>query len=146
MGLATDIADAVVAELAAGVAGEESFDVAFEPARKVVPLFNSEDLETLQVTVVPGAIATIISTRAYSQHDVRVDVGVQKHVDEMEEEVAGLGELVDAIRVFLDRRPLGAMKNAHWVSTTNDPLYSSDHLLERRIFTSVLHVTYRVMQ
>jgi len=142
MALAIDIADAVVTELAGG-----AFSQPFTPERRVLPGYELADLKDLRVTVVPAAVETSGASRTLSQHDVRIDVGIQKKLGKnLDVEVAQLAGLVDEIAEFLKRRPLQAVPYAAWVRTANEPIYASDHLAERRLFTSVLSVTYRVMK
>ncbi len=142
MALVTDIADAVVAELAGG-----AFSQSFTPQRRVLPEYELADLKDLRVTVVPAAVEISGASRALSQHDVRIDVGIQKKLGKnLDTEVASLCGLVDEITEFLKRRPLQAAPWAAWVRTANEPVYAADHLAEQRAFTSVLTLTYRVMK
>jgi hypothetical protein len=142
MALVTDIADAVVAELASG-----SFSESFTPQRRVLPEHELAELNDLQVTVVPRGAEITGASRTLSQHDVQIDVGIQKKIGrDTDTDVASLLGLVDEIAAFLKRRPLQATPQAVWVRTTNEPVYSPDHLAEQRTFTSVLTLTYRVMQ
>jgi len=141
MALAMDIADAVVAELASG-----SFSQAITPQRMVLPEFGLEDLADLRVTVVPKAVEVTGSTRSVCQHDVQIDIGVQKKLGKnLDADVPVLCGLVDEIAAFLKRRPLTAVPHAAWVRTANEPVYAPEHLAEQRVFTSVLTVTYRAM-
>jgi len=142
MALATDIADAVVAELSGG-----AFSQSFTPERRVLPEHELADLKDLRVTVVPRSVEITGASRTLSQHDVRIDIGIQKKLGKnLDAEVASLLGLVDEIAEFLKRRPLQAAPYAAWVRTANEPVYAADHLVERRLFTSVLSVTYRVMK
>ena len=141
MSLVMDIADAVAAELGTG-----TFSQAIAPQRMVLPEFGLEDLADLRVTVVPKAVEVTGSTRSVCQHDVQIDIGVQKKLGkDLDAEVPALCELVDEIAAFLKRRPLGAAPHAAWVRTANEPIYAPEHLAEQRVFTSVLTVTYRAM-
>ena len=134
-----DIADAVAAELAGG-----EFSQSFTPERRVLPDYELADLKDLRVTVVPHGLEITGATRALSQYDVQTDVGVQKKIAaDIDAEVADLLGLVEEIAEFLKRRPLAALSQAVWVKTANDPVYAPDHLAEKRLFTSVLTVTYR---
>jgi len=139
-----DIADAVAAELAGG-----EFSPSFTPQRSVLPNYELADLKDLRVTVVPRGVEITGASRALSQHDVQIDVGVQKKLSagtEMDAEVAELLGLVEEIADFMARRPLQAVPPAGWVRTANDPVYAPDHLSEKRVFTSVLTLTYRAMK
>ena len=141
MALVIDIADAVVAELASG-----SFSPAISPRRRVLPEFELSELAELRVTVVPKGVEISGSTRSASQHDVQIDIGVQKKLGkDLDTEVAALCGLVDEIASFLKRRALAAVPYAAWVRTANLPIYAPEHLAEQRVFTSVLTVTYRAI-
>ncbi|MBS3821022.1 MAG: hypothetical protein KGY81_04585 [Phycisphaerae bacterium] len=142
MALAIDIADAVVAELAGG-----AFSVPITPVRRVLPEYELADLKDLRVTVVPTSVEIEGASRAVCQHDVRVDIGIQKKLGKaLDTQVAPLCGLVEEINEFLKRRPLAATPYAVWVRSANEPIYAADHLAEQRAFTSVLSVTYRAMR
>src|SRR5690606_879281 len=149
MALAIDIADAVVAELANG-----DFSQPFIPVRRVLPEYDLEELQDLRVTVVPASIAIEGSTRSVSQHDVRIDIGIQKKLTTagtaIDTEVAQLCDLVEEIGAYLKRRPLaallGVLPGVVWVRMENEPIYAADHLAQQRTFTSVLSLTYRTLQ
>jgi hypothetical protein len=141
MALAIDIADAVVAELASG-----SFSQAISATRRVLPEFELSELAELRVTVVPKGVEVSGSTRSVCQHDVQIDIGVQKKLGKnLDTEVATLCGLVEEIAAFLRKRPLAATPYAVWVRTANQPIYAPEHLAEQRVFTSILTVTYRAM-
>jgi len=149
MSLVTDIADAVAAEINAAPGSPATFNQTFTAVRKVVPAYELSELTDLKVTVVPKAVEITGSTRSASQYDIAVDVGIQKKLPatpEMDTEVETLGTLVDQIAEYLRRRPLSAAPFAAWVSIANDPVYAPAHLLEKRVFTSVLTLTYRAMK
>ena len=140
-----DIADALAATLNAP--GEPGFSQSFTAERKALPAFELGDLAGLHVTVVPKATEIAGASRSLSQHDVQIDVGVQKKVgSDLDTEVAALCGLVEEITVFLRRRPLTGVPGAAWVRSANEPVYSPEHLAEKRLFTSVLTVTYRLMK
>ena len=147
MSLIIEIADAVTAELNAAPPG--TFTQSFTAERKVLPFYELQDLANLRVTVVPKAVEITGSTRSASQHDFAIDIGIQKKLGSpstLEAEVESLGNVVDQIAEYLRQRKLTAAPFAAWVSTTNDPVYAPEHLLEKRVFTSVLTVTYRAMK
>ena len=149
MSLVTDIADAVAAEINAAPGSPATFNQTFTAVRKVVPAYELAELTELKVTVVPKAVEISGSTRSASQYDITVDIGVQKKLPatpEMEDEVETLGTLVDQIAEYLRRRPLAGAPFASWVNIVNDPVYAPEHLLEKRVFTSVLTLTYRAMK
>src|SRR5690606_8335251 len=143
--LITDIADAVAAELNAAPAG--TFDPSFTAQRRVLPAFELAELVDLKVTVVPKAVQITGSTRSSSQYDLAVDIGVQRKLtSNNDSDVETLGTLVDQIGEYLSRRPLAGFPGAAWVSIANEPVYSPEHLLEQRVFTSALTVTYHAIR
>ena len=140
-----DIADAVAAALNAP--GQPGFSQPFTAARKALPAFDLADLAGLHVTVVPKGVEVTGASRSLSQHDFQIDVGVQKKLGtDLEAGTATMLALVDEIAAFLRRRPLAGAPGAMWVRSVNEPVYSPEHLAEKRLFTSVLTVTYRVMR
>lgn len=145
MSLVIDIADAVAAELNAAPAG--TFNPAFTAVRRVLPEFDLTDLAELKVSVVPKSVGIAGSTRATSQYEIAVDIGVQKKLGkDLDSEVAALSTLMDQIADYLRRRPLAAAPFASWVSISNEPVYAPEHLAEQRVFTSVLTVSYRALK
>ena len=142
MALVIDIADAVVTELAGG-----AFSQSITPLRRVLPEYELADLKDLRVTVVPASVEIEGASRVLSQHDVRIDIGIQKKLGKaLDTEVAQLCGLVEEISEFLKRRPLAATPYAIWVKSANEPIYAADHLAEQRAFTSVLSVIYRALK
>ena len=142
MALVIDIADAVAAELDGG-----SFSEEFTPERRVLPDFELADLAGLKVTVVPKGMEIAGASRSLSQHDVQIDVGVQKKIgSDLDTEVAALCGLVEEIAAFLKGHRLAGLAGVAWVRTANEPVYSPEHLAEKRLFTSVLTITYRAMK
>ena len=146
MALVIDIADAVVALLNGG-----SFSQAFEAERRVLPSFELSDLADLRVTVVPKAVETLTASRSLNQYDVQVDVGVQKKLPsggDVDAEVATMCGLVEEIADLLKGKALeGTGWRAVWARpAVNEPVYSTEHLAETRVFTSVLTLTYRAMK
>jgi len=75
MALVTDIADAVVTELTGG-----AFSQSFTPQRRVLPEHELAEMKDLRVTVVPRGVEITASSRTTSQHDVQIDVGIQKKI------------------------------------------------------------------
>ena len=137
----TDIADAVVFELNGG-----SFSQAFTAERAYQPVFDLKDMKDLHVTVVPKSVTTAMASRADDQVDCAVDIGIQKKLTSGDNaEIDALMALVQEIAGFLNRRPLAAAGDVVWVQTTNEPIFSPEHLEQLRQFTSVLTVTYRVI-
>lgn len=114
----------------------------FTATRQYLPRFDLDNLKTLAVTVVPRTLETAMLTRARDQHEIAVDVAVQQRVNaEDNDTIDALLNLVQQIADALNRTTLD---DYVWQGTVNDPIYAPDHLYEKRVFTSVLTVTYRV--
>lgn len=144
MSLATDIADAVAAELNAADAG--TFSQAFTARWKVLPASSLTELTDLCVSVVPKSVLTENGSRAAAVITVSIDIGVQKKLGtDIDTEVATLGTLVDEIASYLRRRDLAEAAYASWAGSTNEPVYAPDHLTQDHVFTSVLTVSYQVL-
>lgn len=134
-----DIAEAVKEAL-----NGHSFSMPFTAQRAYRPSFELPEMKTLHVTVVPHGVEITTAGRAIIQDDVAIDVAVQKKFDTDEPaELDGLMALVEEIGEFLrSQRPA----DAAWVKTENAPIYSAEHMEQYRQFTSVLTVTYRVLE
>ena len=132
--------------------GEDAdFSQDFEAQRRVRPSVELADLAELRVTVVPKGFEASVASRSLSQYDVQVDIGIQKKLPagaDEDTEVATMCGLVEEVADFLKGKRLeGTGWSASWVRpAVNDPVYSTEHLAEKRVFTSVLTLTYRVMR
>lgn len=145
MSLITAIADAVVTDLNGAVAG--TFAQTFTAARHYRPQFDLAELKTLRVSVVPKGIAITGLMRSANQHDVSVDVAVQKKVNPADSaELDGLMTLVEQIADYFRLRRLTGMPTALWTKTDNVPVYAPEHLETKQVFTSVLTFTFRVVR
>jgi len=142
-----DIADAVTAELNAHAA--ELIEGGFNAVRHYRPVHDLREMNVLRVTVVPRGVSITPIMRGKNQHDVQIDVAVQKKVDDADHAVMDeLMGLVERIGDVFDPRngPLASLPQANWISAVNKPIYSMEHLDQFRAFTSVLTLTYRVMR
>ena len=134
-----DLADLLVAALNA-----ETFSESFTAERRAIPRFNLEELKDLTVTVVPRTLETTMLTRKHDMHQIALDIAVQKKVESDDnDELDSLLNLVQEIADAVNRTDLGGAK---WIKTENDPIYAPDHLHEKRVFTSVLTLTYSVVR
>ena len=145
MSLITSIADAVVTDLNGAAAG--TFAQTFTAARHYRPQFDLAELKTLRVSVVPKGIAITGLMRIANQHDVSIDVAVQKKVNPTDSaELDGLMTLVEQIADYFRLRRLTALPTALWTKTENVPVYAPEHLEQKQVFTSVLTFTFRVVK
>lgn len=138
MSTLTDIADAVAVELNQG-----SFDLPFTAQRLNLPEFDLAEMGTLHVTVVPKGVKESYLARNAAQVDYSVDVGVMKRFSDQADQDAMLG-LAEEIRTFFRLRRLATYPAAICVGSENDPIYDPAHMREKRQFTSVLTLTFRV--
>lgn len=138
MSIVIQVADAVAAEISASSLG-------LTAQRHYRPQFDLADLKLLRVSVVPKGIVITSLGRGVNQHDVSVDVAVQKKLASLEpSEIDPLMETVQSIADLLRLRRLASLPQAAWVKTENAPVYAPEHLEQQRVFTSVLTLTYRV--
>lgn len=147
MSLITTLADAVVAELNSVAPG--TFAQVFIANRHYRPQFDLIDLKMLRVSVVPRGIEITGLMRNANQHDVAIDVAVQKKVNPAPADTAeldGLMLLTEQIADFFRLRRLSALPQALWTKTDNVPVYSPEHLETKQVFTSVLTLTFRVVR
>ena len=141
----TDIADGVVTTLNNAPGG--TYSQSFTAVRKVLPVYELADLKNLTVTVVPKSVEITNITRDMSQYDMQVDIGIQKHLasgDNIDTVVNSLGDLVDEIIEYM--RTKSPLAGVSWVEMKNDPVYSMEHLIEKRTFTSVITLAYKAMK
>jgi len=142
-----NIAKAVASEIEAG-AGQEFPPVTVEMA--LVPRRKLTDLAEVTVTVVPKAVEITGAARSLRQYDFTVDLGIQQKLtgpdSELDQQIERVTLIVESIHNYLCKRSLAAAPYAVWLRSTNDPVYIPDHLINDRVLTCVLTVTYRGMQ
>ncbi len=143
MSVITDVADAIVAELNAATLSQP-----VNAVRAYLPQYKLSEMQNLHVTVVPKSLVVAIPDRSRSQSDYSFDVAVQKKFSTgSNEELDALIDLVQEIVVhFRHKQRLDSFSNAMWMKTEVPVLYAPDHMDQLRQFTSVLTLTYRVIQ
>lgn len=136
------IADAVVAEL-----NGHAFSLPFTAARHYLPVFDLGEMTDLHVTAVPKGVAVQSAGRNLLQTDYSIDVAVQQKVPpETPASVDPLLALAEEIAAFFRLRRLASFAAAAWVKTEHAPVYSPEHMEQYRQFTSVITLTFRVIQ
>jgi hypothetical protein len=134
-----DLADAVVAQLNAATLSQ-----AFTAERLYSPLENLETLTTLKVTVVPRSAFFEGADRNRKTVTTEIDIGVQRRSDLDQVDLDALMVLVEEI---VDLFPFGGLSTylgASVVGLANAPIWASDHLNEKHVFTSVITLTVKV--
>jgi hypothetical protein len=85
-------------------------------------------------------------TRQSTQYDIAVDIGIQQKIGkDTDAEVLRLSEIVSQIVTFLNRRSLPTC-NARFKTIDNEPVYAPELLSEKRLFLSVITVTYTTVE
>jgi hypothetical protein len=134
------LADAVAAEINRG-----SFDIALTVQRRYQVVYELKELDQLQVAVVPRSWSIEAQTRGANQRTAEVQVGFQQRLDP--DDVAAVDDLmalVGSVHHWLDRRRLVDDPDAAWLGAEQDPLFDPGVLREKRMFLSVLTLTYRL--
>jgi len=132
-----DMADAVVTAINAATLPET-----VEAVRSYRPINELPDLETLKVFVSPRSMELTSDTRGTPQKQIVIDVGVQKKFD-AESEIADLVELVEAIAdLFHGQVTTITGGRGMCVSANPDPIYDAGSIEQRRLFASVVTLTF----
>jgi len=134
------IASAVVDHLNSATS-QASFRETFTASRVFSPQFEREKLSGLAVDVFTAGDDQEALARSGDLHTFRVGVVVRKPANpDSTTDGDDLLELLDQIK---DSLKLTNQAGAGYAGMTNDPLYSLDHLEQRREFLSVVFLTYK---
>ena len=111
-----DIAKAITAEL--NTAPEGTFSQTFTAVFKLVPKHEISELSSLKVTVVPQGYDMKNASRAATEYDFTIDIGIQKKLTtaDVETECCDLYPVVDEIIDYLRKRSLTAVP---WANQTS---------------------------
>jgi hypothetical protein len=112
-----------------------------------LPYYDNEQMGSLHVSVVPQTVQVSLKNRGAEQHDYSLLIVLSKRTDGSTEQVDDLLALVEKITDHLrsDSLPASAdwPSEAEWVGVELDPVWSQEHLQERRIFFTAITVQYR---
>ena len=142
MPLIVAVADAVVAEL-----NYATFSQTFQAERWYAPRRALGELTSLAVSVVPAGLTVQAGSRAQSQEEVSIDVAVQQKLTQ--ESLAHLDPLLaltEEIAAHFRGKRLTPFPEAVWVKTEFPAIYAPEHLDQFRVFTSVIRLTFRILQ
>lgn len=137
------VAEAVVEELRSG-----SFSQPFTPERAYLPRHTPQQLKNLVITVVPAGWVSDMASRHATRRDCTIQVGLQKKLvaeDNAElDPLVGLAQELEEHFRQLKRLPTveAALIGVEALAT---PLDDED-LEQRRVFTAVLSLTFRVLE
>jgi hypothetical protein len=137
------VADAVLAQLT-----DNTFSLPFAAERAYLPRHSPQELKELTVTVVPSGWESDFASRNLVRRDCTVQVGLQKKLtneDNAEiDPLVGLAHEIEAHFHELKRLPAvdAVLARVEGLAVPVD----DDDLDQRRIFTSILALTFRVME
>ena len=138
----TQVAEAVIAEL-----NGATFSQPFTAVRSYLPRSDLADLKTLKVTVVPSGLTVVTASRGQTQQDVAIDVAVQQKLSgENNEDLDPLLALAEEMAARFRGKRLITFADAMWVKTEFKTIYAPDHIDQLRTFTSVVTLTFRVIE
>lgn len=143
MSLRVEIAEAVTEELNA-----TEFSLPFIAARYRVLSWTPEDLAELRVAVFPSSYASQHASRRHTERRVTVEIAVQKHLRSVDSAaVDPLADLAEEIASHFEAFPrLAGCCKAVLDTVENDPPYYMAHLNQKSVFTSVITLTFRVLE
>ena len=136
------IADAVVESL-----NSASFSQTLTAERYYQPVFDLPEMSDLHVSVVSKGVEVLASSRNQNQHDYAIDVGVQQKVaDDIEADalMTLAEEIADHFR--LGRVQVDGVGSVPVLKVTTEPVFAPEHLTEKRLFTSIITLTFRVLR
>ncbi len=136
------IADAVVESL-----NSASFSQALTAERHYQPVFDLPEMADLHVSVVPKGVEVLASSRNQNQHDYAIDIGVQQKVagdTEADALMTLAEEIADHFR--LGRVQVDGVGSVPVLKVATEPVFAPEHLTEKRLFTSIITLTFRVLR
>ena len=118
----------------------EAVDLGVKAEVMYAPELDLKGIRELRVIVVPCALGMKPLARGMSEDTLKVQVGLLKKAteDDLPELVRTVTELG---RSFLDRR----LADATCYKVEYAPLYSPEHLRERRQFTGVVELSFKAV-
>lgn len=133
-------ADAIVTLLENASLGLE-----FTVARVYRPILDLKNMTGLHVTVMPKDQEITLPDRSRGQHDLRIDIGIQKKLGDAKSagDNAEIDELMDFVDKMIDLVRGQSFSDTQWLKTEHTVVYAPEHLSEWRVFTSILTLTLR---
>lgn len=103
--------------------------------------------ETVHLTVAPSATQYGSDTRGSTDRQVVIDIGVQRALprEATDDVIEAMLDLVERIARTVHRTRDAAL-GVVCREVGNDPIYSPEHIREKRLFTSVLQTTWEAEQ
>lgn len=142
MTLITNLTEAVLAELNA-----TSFSLPLLARRGYRPRYELADLGALHVTLIPSGLSVQPASRGAAQYEVAIDLAVQQKLSgEANADIDPLLALTEEIAEHFRGQRLDSFPNALWVKTEHRTIFATEHLEQYRQFTSLLTLTFRVVE
>lgn len=141
------IADAVTAAL-----NGASMSLPFTAERMYVPIHEMRDLAGLKVSVVPTALeGRLIDRSGRNLYDYTIHVGIQQSIGQGAMTYAQINaacdplmQLCEEIADLFDGKAIASTPAARCVDVKNEPIYSPLHIDEKRVFTSLITLVFRL--
>jgi hypothetical protein len=132
----------VLADNLVSALNNHSFSMDFTAVRRSVPIYEVGKDTGLKVQVVPASGEFQNSNRAKTETDYIVSVGLTKKISDVETEIPELLSLMQEIIVYLRNLAMGS----HYPTSISMPLvYDPTEMAEKKVFLSVLNITYKGM-
>lgn len=143
------IADAVTAAL-----NGASLSQSFTATRVYVPVHTLRDLADLTVSVVPASIeGSIIDRSGRNLNTVDIHVGVQKVIGQGQMTDAQINAACDQLMLLAEEigdlftgQQLASTPVTRCIDAKNIPIYSPPHIDEKRVFLSLVTLSFRYGQ
>jgi hypothetical protein len=125
------------------IANEVAYVLAITVATvRLAPEFSLDSMDELNVAIVPKGVEFTAHSRSASEKTVKIDIGVMKKCSD--DEVESLLNTVQSICGRFERLRLGSTR-ALCVKVENNPIYAPEHLVQRKQFTSVITLTFKII-
>lgn len=146
MAVIIDIADAVVTTLLGA-----TLSLPFTAERTYVPIRDLKDLTELTLSVVPVTIEGALQTRGGRYMEVYgIAIGIQQTIgkgamtdDQIKAACDPLMTFAEQVVNLFAAQVLAGMEPTTCTQHKNEPIFSPEHLDDRRVFTSVVTLTYK---
>jgi hypothetical protein len=116
-----------------------------------LPQYDNEQMGALKVSVLPREVEIQKTGRAAEQHDYTLAIVLAKRTDGSPEQVDELLALVERMCDLLRSDAMPPSEDypwpaeAKWWALALEPVWSQEHLEERRIFFTAIQVQYRAI-
>lgn len=116
-----------------------------------LPQYDNDQMLSLRVSVLPREVEIQKTGRGAEQHDYTLAVIVAKRTDGSTQQVDDLLGLVERICDLLRSDAMPQSEDypwppeAKWWALALEPVWSQEHLEERRIFFTAIQVQYRAI-